>query len=107
MSNIFDSNIKSVKEVQEDLPKIISQLNKTSEPTYISKDDKVESVLLGYEAYKTLILKLEVAEEYTFEAEAATRIAIQDADDSPQWYTSKELNIDLENVEWSEDVGWE
>lgn len=75
--------------------------------TFILSHNKPEAVLLSNEAYENLISEYNKHEQQVLEYEVSKRIEKHDSQSTPKTYTSADLGINLTNVDWSENDGWE
>lgn len=107
MSKKNDLDAISITEMKQNLSKMIKKANETGEPVFILSQDKTEAVLLSNESYEKLINEFNRLEEQVLEYEVSKRIEKHDAQEKPKTYTSEDLGIDLTDVEWFENDGWE
>jgi vacuolar-type H+-ATPase subunit F/Vma7 len=97
----------SISDVKKSPLGIFEKSEELKQAIYILKGNDVAGVVLSQDIYEQLLKRIEELEEQIFEAEAARRIAIHDAQETPEVYTGEEIGIDLSDVEYDPNDGWE
>lgn len=97
----------SITDVKKSPMSIFKKSEELKQAIYILNRNDVAGVVLSQDIYEQLLKRVEELEEQAFEAEAARRIAIHDAHETPEIYTGEEIGIDLSDVEYDPNDGWE
>lgn len=97
----------SITDVKKSPMSIFKKSEELKQAIYILNRNDVAGVVLSQDIYEQLLKRVEELEEQAFEAEAARRIAIHDAQETPEIYTGEEIGIDLSDVEYDPNDGWE
>lgn len=97
----------SIIDVKKSPMEILKKSKELKQGIYILNRNDVAGVMVNQEQYESLLNRIEELEERAFETEAARRLAVHDAQETPKNYSLKELNIDLSDVEYDEKDGWE
>lgn len=104
MQNIAKGSITDVKKSPV---KIFQKSEELKQGIYIINKNDVAGVMVTQEIYENLLNRLEELEEKIFEAEAARRIAMHEKKEKLETHPLDEVGIDLSNVEYNENDGWE
>jgi len=104
MGDIAKGSITDVKNSPMDVFKLSGELKQA---VYILNRNNVAGVVLDKDLYEKMAQTIEELEEKLHDAEVFKRIQKHDAQENPVTYSLEEAGIDLSNVDYSEDDGWE
>lgn len=104
LQNIAKGSITDVKKSPMDIFKKSEELK---QGIYILNRNDVAGVVLSKELYEHLLTQIEELEDRAIEAEAARRITLHDSIEQPKTYSLEDMGIDLSNIEYDDNDGWE
>src|SRR5690625_35917 len=104
MQNIAKGSINDVKKSPM---KIFEKSEELKQGIYIINKNNVADVMVSQKIYESLLNRLEELEEKVCEAETARRIAVYEKKEEQGTYSLDEMGIDLSDIEYDENDGWE